>query len=276
MIHLIAMSIFMTLLTPPIVLNGDDKIITASTLPEIENTLSSLPDGAVIFLDVDDTIITPQSKVFRASSPFRNIIDQIKKHRDTIPHVEKILSHWRLQRKAILVSDQWPILINTLKKKYEVYALTKLETGRVGAIPSMEKWRYEELKKKGVTFTPTCPGISEGIIVKNTSQPYPATFYRGIFITGSFNKSDVIAAFVKNKRPPLIVLVDDRLEYLQDAIEECNRQSLHFIGILFKGVEHLSGEPDPKIAEFQKQYLLDHAQWLEDDQAQEKVEKDSQ
>ena len=67
----------------------------------------------------------------------------------------------------------------------------------------------------------------------------------------------------------------DRLEYLQDAIEECNRQSLHFIGILFKGVEQIPGEPDPKIAEFQKQYLLDHAQWLEDEQAQEKVEKNS-
>lgn len=263
----------MTLLTPPVDLNGADKIITASTLAEIQNAFSSLPEGAVIFLDVDDTIITPQSKVFRASSPFRNIIDQIKKQRDHILHVEKILSHWRLQRKSILVSEQWPVFINTLKKRYEVYALTKLETGRVGAIPSMEKWRYEELKEKGVTFTPTCPGLAEGILVEDGSHPYPATFYRGIFITGSFNKSDVIAAFVKNRRPPLIVLVDDRLEYLQDAIEECNRQSLHFLGILFKGAEYLPGEPDPKVAEFQKQYLLDHSQWLEDEQAQETVEK---
>lgn len=273
MIQLIAMSICMTLLSsPPEPLNGDDKIITASTLPEIQQALSNIPEGAVVFIDVDDTIITPQSKVFRSTSPFRNIIDQIKKQRDHIPHVEKILSHWRLQRKSILVSEQWPTFINTLKKHYEVYALTKLETGQVGAIPSMEKWRYAELKEKGITFTPTCPGISEGVLVKSTSQPYPATFYRGIFMTGSFNKSDVIAAFVKTRRPPQIVLIDDRLEYLQDAIEECNRQSLHFIGILFKGIENIGGEPDPKVAEFQKQYLLENAQWLEDEQAKEKVE----
>lgn len=273
MIHLITMSICMTLLSsPPEPLNGDDKIITASTLPEIQQALSSLPEGTIIFIDVDDTIITPQSKVFRSTSPFRNIIDQIKKQRDHIPHVEKLLSHWRLQRKSILVSEQWPTFINTLKKHYKVYALTKLETGRVGAIPSMEKWRYAELKEKGVTFTPTCPGISEGILVKDTSQPYPATFYRGIFMTGSFNKSDVIAAFAKTRRPPHIVLIDDRQEYLQDAIEECNRQSLHFIGILFKGIENIRGEPDPKVAEFQKQYLLEHAQWLEDEQAKEKIE----
>lgn len=275
-IHLIAMSICMTLLaSPPSSLNGADKIITASTLEEIESNLSILPEGAIIFLDVDDTIITPQSTAFRSSSPFRDIIDQIKKQRDKIPHVEMILSHWRLQRKSMLVSEQWPALIKTLKKHYEVYALTKLETGRVGDIPSMEKWRYEELKAKGVTFTPTCPGVSEGVLIQDASHPYPATFYRGIFITGSFNKSDVISAFVKTKRPPLIVLVDDRLEYLQDANQACNREGLHFIGVLFKGVEHIPGTPDPKVAEFQKQYLLEHAQWLEDEEARKILENSS-
>src|SRR3990167_6026380 len=101
------MSICMTLLPPPVALNGDDKIMSASTLVEVQNALSSLPEGAVIFIDVDDTIITPQSKVFRSTSPFRNIIDQIKKQRDHTPHVEKILSHWRLQRKSLLVSEKW-------------------------------------------------------------------------------------------------------------------------------------------------------------------------
>jgi len=262
----------MTLLPSSLALNGDDKIITAYTLEEVQKILSPLQEGTVIFVDVDDTLITPQSKVFRSASPFRTIIDEIKKYRDKIPNVETILSHWRIQRKVMLVSDGWPDFIDNLKKKYVVYALTKMETGKVGAIPSMEKWRYEELKGQGITFTSSCPGISEGTLVEDPAKPYPATFYRGIFITGSFNKSDVIAAFLKTKRPSQIVLIDDRPEYLRDAIEECNRQSLPFLGILFKGVELILGAPDPKVAEFQKQHLLEQAQWMEDEQAQRQVD----
>lgn len=258
-----------------LIMNGEDKIITAYTLSDIQEALANLPSGTVIFIDVDDTLITPQSKVFRSTSPFRTLIDRIKRERDRIPNVEMILSHWRLQRKSILVFDEWPQLINTLKKSYGVYALTKLETGKVGAIPSMEKWRYEELKEKGIIFTPSCPGIPEETLVADPSKPYSATFYKGIFITGSFNKSDVIAAFLKAQQPAQIVLIDDRPEFLQDAIEECNRQSLPFLGILFKGVELIPGEPDPKIAEFQKQYLLEHAQWIEDESAQQKMDAKS-
>lgn len=263
----------MTSLNPKLPLNGHDKIITAYTVTEVESALLNLQKGAVIFVDVDDTLITPQSKVFRSTSPFRTIIDQIKKHKDKIPHVDMILSHWRLQRKIRLVSEDWPDFIYKLKKSYAVYALTKLETGKVGAISSMEHWRYDELKGQGITFTPSCPGISEGTLVENASSSSPATFYRGIFMTGSFNKSDVIAAFLKTQHPPQIVLIDDRPEYLKDAIEECNHQSLPFLGILFKGETLIPGEPDPKVAEFQKQHLLERGQWIEDEEAQQEVKK---
>ena len=260
----------MTLATS-IPLNGDENIVTAYTVSEVEQHLSTLQKGAVIFFDVDDTLITPQSAVFRSSSPFRTIIDYIKQHRDTIPHVEMILSHWRLQRKVRLVSEEWPEFINDLKQRYAVYALTKLETGTVGAITSMEEWRYEELKQLGITFTPTCSGISDGVLVER--KDYPATFTKGIFITGACNKSDVLAAFLKAGRPPQIVLIDDRPEYLVDAIAECNRQSLPFLGILFKGETLIPGEPDPKVAEFQKQYLLEQGEWLEDEEAVKRVYK---
>lgn len=245
----------------------------AYTLDEVKALLANVPKETVIFLDVDDTLITPQSNLFRTTSPFRTIIDQIKAQRDQIPNVELILSHWRLQRKIRLVSDGWPAYIDELKTTYPVYALTKMESGKIGAIPSMEEWRYEELKKYGMTFTPTCPGIVDGILVSHPSKPSPAVFYKGIFITGSFNKSDVIAAFLKAQRPPQIVLIDDRIEYLQDVMEECQRQSLPFLGILYKGVKLISGTPDPRIAAFQEHYLHEHAEWLEDEEAREKMER---
>lgn len=249
-------------------LNSHERIFTAYHLHEIQEVLSKVSEGAVIFIDVDDTLIAPQSTLFRAASPYRSFIDQIKKDRDNIPNFERVLSHWRLQRKTILVSEKWPHLIQSLKIKYPVYGLTKMETGALGDIPSMEKWRYEELKDKGVIFTPFHNGISEEILVKDASRPYSALFFQGIFVTGSFNKGEVIHEFLKTQTPTQIILVDDRQEMLDDVDEECTRQSMPFLGIHFKGAELMTGAPNPKIAEFQKQYLLKHCEWLEDEEAE--------
>ncbi len=261
----------MSLTSSAVALNGQEQIITAYTIPEVQEALSKVEKDAVIFIDVDDTLITPQSTMFRASSPFRFLIDDLKRDREKIKNFEAILSHWRLQRKTILVSESWPDFINALRANYPVYALTKMETGSIGSIPSMEKWRYEELKEKGISFTPIYQGVSEAILVSEPSKLCPASFYKGIFITGSFNKGEVLRAFLKAEHPSQIVLIDDRLEYLQDVLEECNRQCLSFLGVLFKGVELISGQPDPKIAEFQKQYLLEHAEWLEAEEAKKSL-----
>jgi len=265
----------MSLSTAALALNGKEQITTAYTLQDVQDVLSKIKEDSVIFIDVDDTLITPKSTMFRATSPYRFLIDDLKKNRDQFPNFETILSRWRLQRKTILVSEEWPQFIHTLKNKYPVYALTKMETGKIGDIPSMEKWRYDELKEKGISFTPSCNGVSEDTFAIDSSKPYPPAFYKGIFITGSYNKSDVLRVFLKTQHPTQIVLIDDRPEYLQDAIEECNRQSIPFIGILFKGTELIQGQADPKIAEFQKEYLFEHAQWLEDEEAEKQMRAES-
>ncbi len=257
----------MSLVTGAIALNGKENILTAYTVADIREVLSKVDEGAVIFIDVDDTLITPESKVFHWSSPYRFLIDDLKKNKDKYKNFESILSHWRLTRKTILVSEDWPGFIALLKEKYPVYALTKMDSGRLGDIPSMERWRYEELTSKGISFTPSYDGISEGIIATDPLTSSSATFYKGIFITGALNKSDVLRAYFNVKQPSQIVLIDDRPEYLEDAIEECNRQHIPFLGILFKGMELIPGKPDPHVVEFQKETLFEKGEWLEDEEA---------
>lgn len=258
----------MALTTTGIALKGEGQVIEAYRVSEIQEALSKIPEGSVIFIDVDDTLITPKSKLFRHSSPYRNLIDELKKHAKKYANFDSILSHWRLQRKSMLVAEEWPAFIESLKKKYLVYALTKMNSGSIGDIPSMEKWRYDELIGKGISFTPSYNSISEGVLVSDSSQSSPATFYKGIFITGSLNKGKVLHAYFKSQHPPLIVLIDDRPEYLQDAIEECEKESISFLGILYKGMELIPGVPDPNVAELQKEYLFEKAQWLEDEEAE--------
>jgi len=247
---------------------SEEKVIIVYTIQQLREILTPLSEGAVIFIDVDDTLITPKSKVFHWESPHRFLIDDLKKNRDKISNFEEVLSHWRLQRETMLVSDEWPTFVNTLKEKCSVYALTKMETGMIGAIPSMEQWRYSELTHKGISFTPSFKGVSKSVLRDNPPISSSITFFHGIFITGSHTKGDVLDIFFETQTPTQVVLIDDREEHLQDAKEACARHGIPFLGIFFKGMDLISGLPDPNIAIFQKEHLLTHAEWLEDEAAE--------
>ncbi|MES2215105.1 MAG: hypothetical protein V4485_03690, partial [Pseudomonadota bacterium] len=60
----------------------------AHTATEVLEYVKDLPSDAVIFLDIDDTIITPKSKAFRAGAP-HTIIDAIKKEKDSYPNYKE-------------------------------------------------------------------------------------------------------------------------------------------------------------------------------------------
>lgn len=248
--------------------NLKGNFVEALTVRDVKSHLSDLEKRAVIFLDVDDTLITPTSKVFRAHSPHRTLIDELKKERDQIPYFERILSRWRLQRQVQLVSEDWLWFIKDFKTQFPIYALTKMESGPLGDILSMEEWRYAELSSKGMEFTLTYGAKEKEILLSSPSMTYEGTFYKGIFSTGSFNKSEIVRLYLQKENPSQVVLVDDRLEQLQDVSEECSRRSIPFIGVHFKGHELIPGIPDPSLAEFQKNYLLNNHEWLEDEEAE--------
>ncbi len=250
---------------------NDYSIITTQDISVIEKEFQQAPQGTSIFLDVDDTLITPASNAFRSTSPYREMIDDIKKNMDSTPSFDLVLSNWRLQRQTLLVSPKWPSLIEKIRQQYTVYALTKMQGGSIGNIPSMENWRYQELASKGIHFTPLWNNQPEKVVEasSNLSTHQYATFYRGIFITGSFKKSEVIRKIIFTTLPSKIILVDDRNEHLLDVMEECRKHNIPFLGILYRGVDVIEGSVIPGVAEYQKHYLLKNAQWLEDDIAQE-------
>jgi hypothetical protein len=250
------------------VATADAQLVTAYTLPEIESSLADLPSDAVIFLDVDDTLITPISKLFRVASPHRRLLDELKRERDKYPHFAALISHWRQKRQTKLISDRWPELLTTLRNRHTVYALTRMDTGSIGTLSSIEKWRYDELAAKGLLFVPQFDGVSEAVVLADPTKECAATFHQGIFFTGVFEKSDVIAAFLRLHRRVPVVLVDDRPDTLESVGRECARQGVPFLGILFKGVELIAGEPDPQVAAFQVRHFLEHTEWLEDEEAE--------
>jgi len=228
--------------------------------------------GSGLFFDIDNTLITPQSHLFRVSSPYQSLIDDIKKQKEDFPHYEKIISNWRLARKVMLVDENWPNVMNMLKKNYAVYGLTKMDTGTFGSIPSMEEWRYNELARLGLHFSHQYQA-THPLIKAAANFPYSAIYYQGIFLTGSYTKKEVIQTLFKSLTFPGISMVDDRFEELERVEEACQELKVPFKGVLFKGVETLGGVPNLQIAEFQKQYLIKMAQWLEDEEAAQKFQE---
>lgn len=242
-----------------------DAFPKIQTAAELYQHLGALSKNAIIFLDVDDTIITPISKTFRIS-PYKEMIEEIKNNKDKYTNHDILVSHWRLERKIILVDPTWPQIIDQLKQTYPVYGLTKLDSGQFGAIESMELWRYAELKALGIEFSED-PSIPTGSIED-------ASFYKGLFITGKNSKSQTLAYYLRYLTAETFVVVDDKAENLESIQDGCYSQDINFIGILFQGLNRLENNVNPEIASLQKQHLIQHAHWLEDDAAQKLLNTD--
>jgi hypothetical protein len=245
-------------------IEAKSEFIIVKTVGEIISSLSEVTETTTIFIDIDDTVITPVSKTFR-KPPYNTLIDDIKKDKNNYSNYETIVSNWRLQRKIMLIDNNWPQLLSKLKEKFKVYALTKMDTGKFGNILSMQEWRYNELKSLGIEFSYDLSIPEESID--------SALFYRGVFMTGPNSKSQTISHYLSYLNTDSIVMIDDREDHLQDIKQFCKKKSIKFLGLLFKGLENFQDNPEPSIALFQKEYLIEHAKWLEDEDAEIMIKK---
>ncbi|AAY61374.1 hypothetical protein RFEPED_0321 [Rickettsia felis str. Pedreira] len=237
---------------------------TADSAEKVYNLIiENAPTDTSIFFDVDDTFLTPKSKTFR-KAPYNQMIDRIKENKNNYDNYEEIVSNWRFQRKVILIDEEWAEVINKLKAKFPVYALTQMNTGEFGNILSMQDWRYKELKSLGIEFSD-----NEELAACSSGQKDDAICYKGIFITGNHSKSGTLSKFSDELNTSFIVFVDDREKHVEDVRDYCKKNKIGFLGILFDGLKHLMGEPDPKLAAFQESYLIENAKWLEDEEAYE-------
>lgn len=234
---------------------------TAFSAKQVQEKITSFDNqnNILVLLDVDDTIITPESLTFR-SAPYNQIMDEIKANRHRYPNYEEIISNWRLQRKAILIDPNWPQILNDLKNKYTVFALTKVNTGKFGNIESMEEWRYQELRSLGINFSE-----HKEQTMNQSNQP---SLFKGIMMTGSASKKDTLQKYIHLiSSVDKIVFVDDRAKNLKEIDEFCQEHNIEFLGIHYRGLEKIAEKQDEKIFLLQKNTLINEAKWLSDEEA---------
>lgn len=237
------------------------------SIKAVQSRINQLQPGDWFIVDIDDTLITPQAMMFRPTSPFCTFIDDIKK--SASQDVEKIVSTWRLNRRTMLVEEEWPAILDDLKERgVIVIALTQMDSGTFGDISSMEKWRANELKGLGITFSPFSKNNVETLIEIDRL----ATLHQGILFTGSHSKADVLISFIKKYGiPPKILFFDDRL-YQVEALEKCcEEMSIPFEGYHYLAAAQLPYDAKKDYGFLQKQKLLDACQWIEDSQIPEEL-----
>jgi hypothetical protein len=236
------------------------------SIHDLRPELEQLQSGDWFIVDVDDTLITPQALMFRPSSPFCALIDDLKKAAP--PNLAEIVSTWRLSRKTMLVEQEWPAICAMLKNKgVTVIALTSMHTGTFGKISSMEQWRANELKSLGITFSPFA---TETIEVLIDSDQQPATLHQGILFTGAHPKSDVLKSFMAMYGlPSKIFFFDDRLAQIELLQELCKEMNIPYKGYHYQAVTKLPYNSATDYGAIQTKALLDHCHWLEDEDVKE-------
>ena len=235
------------------------------SIHDLQSELDQLQPGDWFIVDVDDTLITPQAMMFRPSSPFCTIIDDLKK--DAPSNLAEIVSTWRLNRKIMLVEQEWITIFEMLKSKgVTVIALTSMHTGTFGKISSMEHWRANELKSFGLTFSAYAPDTVEILI----DAEQPATLYQGILFTGPHAKSDVLKRFLaKYGLPSKILFFDDRLPQIELLEELCKDINIPYKGYHYQAVAKLPYSSATDYGAIQTKALVNGCEWLEDEDAKE-------
>jgi hypothetical protein len=268
--------------TYPLHLSHRAKILIASdNIQDIATILDVCEAGDIVFVDIDDTIHTIDAYLFQTSpttplSPGTQIIEEIKQNR--LESFPAFISRWRLSRRIQLVNQHWPELIAQAKQRgVLIYGITQMDTGFCGVMSRVEEWRYNELCKLNIHFTPHYEQMDDVVLSPERSDPLsnipasPAVFYKGIFFTGSIatDKKTILEIVMQHHLAKRVVLIDDRMQQIQAA--QSLSMNCAFTGIVFRGVDRvirpaISPELYDKVTHLQKQYLYNE-QWLENDEA---------
>lgn len=253
---------------------------------EIQSTFARCDAKSWALFDVDDTLITPKDVFFRplhGKNPYKNFFDEYKKEvakghisAEQRAEFERIVSTFRVQHESMLIEEDWPKILRTLRKQGScVFALTMMDTGPFGKISSMEDWRYQRLHNLGLEFTPTLPGHTDYQVLGTTASGLQSTqqgagvFFKGIMMTGRVSKAATLKEALRysSQTPSFILFVDDRQEMVEDVGQLCRRLGIDYTGIIYEGASEVPGTPIESIVACQKHELIHNDRWLSDAQA---------
>lgn len=249
-------------------------VIETKDLELFKAEIERLDDQALVVFDVDYTLLAPKDAVLGPLGETH--LTEFKKN------VIASSGDWEILASKVLLNSQDSLidhevldLIEKLKeKKIRTIALTAMPTGDLGLIPSMEDWRIEQLNKLGIRFDWSFPTLPPMLFEQFQGGKYsPPSFKNGVICSSRQPKGKVLLEFLKYAQftPSKVVFLDDRMDYIESMELELGKQGIPLISFHYLAISSLFDELDEEIAAYQLSHLLQHGEWLSDEEVSAKL-----
>lgn len=249
-----------------------------SEVEEVIRLLDGTTSEDLIVFDVDEVLITPKDRFLRPcaaehSDPFflktfYPLSDQ---------HKLRLFGEWISQVEVDIVNQKLVDALRGIQNKgVRTMGLTRMipGPGRCGKIPSMEDFRYFELKARGIDFSQSfsIDRIELDFTPKEGRTPL---FKDGILYALPYAKGEVLKSFLKQTdyHPRKILFVDNDQYQVDDVAESISALSIPYIGIQYLDKLLVEEAFDQQLGEFQFQYFEKTEIWLSDSAAREKMKR---
>ena len=238
---------------------------------EVQKVFNSCDKQTLVTFDVDDTLITARDGLADIEVPMWFKICAALKYPSLVFSRNKF--EWFVsiifQQTGHFVFDQDIVqYIQQLRKQgSSVVALTSMDSGAFGVVKNMPEWRADMLHRFGIDLRGQFQDAVFTTLPKYHGS-YPI-LYKGILCANQEPKGQVLGAFLDyyHLRPTRIISFDDSPRALCSIARECKDRGISFTGYQCLGAKKLSGEFNSRRAFLQIDYVMKHAQWLSDKQA---------
>jgi hypothetical protein len=251
-------------------------IIKSHSLGRFYQEAATADQDTLIVLDIDDVIITKKDRYFK------NFATDIRKEIEaktirTLPRKTriKLLSIIYLQVRHRLVDPKIKEVIHDLQQRHiKVICLSRAPIGQFGEIPNIEDQRIIEVGRFNLDFSVAAPDRTHFVLSELSHLDSPSPVYKnGIICVGDYEKGETLRALLHHLqwKPKKIVLVDDLKENITSVQKAAKEKKINFVGLELRTVLDEQGNADKKLMELQAHHLMEHEEWLSDEQAAAKL-----
>ncbi len=248
------------------------KILPCPSIQYFYEEVSKSDDKAIVFIDVDDTTIVACDMILRpAGRPYvKNFLQSIAS--GNISSSLSIKEIRSLVMESMKVEPVEPCTIEYISKlqgqQKTVIALTAARTSELAPI-SARDWRFEQLKNIGIDFRKSSNFQGSYELRVEPYEKNRPWYDRGIIFTDDAPKGPVTVAFLKKNEihPSCVIVLDDKLSYLESLEDSLSEQGIPFIGYHYTYLDNLREIPLEAIYNYQFIKLINDHIWVSDMEA---------
>lgn len=221
-----------------------------SSIAEVEQFISQEAVNnkqLLVIFDMDLTLTMPRlpAFIYLTTPSYRDKLQRLLAPLSE-PDKRKVLTLGLQVSEHRLVEQDTPSIIQAIQARHiKTIVLTASLTGQVNDETPMELQRFQKLHDLGITLESSYPQqkiVLDDLPTYNANCP---VYYRGILCAngapGTNIKGPVLVSFLQhvNYKPTAIIMIDDKIEHLNNVYQSLSELDPHirFIGLEYVGAQ---------------------------------------